>query len=58
MQHAESQKSMLIFKTLLSGATSLSDSRLRVGVKYLSIYKVTLPAAVQLRSHTSHAAGQ
>lgn len=30
MQYAESQKSMLIFKTLLSGATlSVSDSRLR-----------------------------
>ena len=58
MQHAESQKSMLIFKTLLSGATSLSDSRLRVGVKYLSIYKVTLPAAVQLWPHTGYVAGQ
>lgn len=58
MQYAESQKSMLIFKTLLSGATSLSDSRLRFGVKYLSIYKVTLPAAVQLWPHTGYVAGQ
>ena len=49
---------MLIFKTLLSGATSLSDSRLRVGVKYLSIYKVTLPAVVQLWPHTGYVAGQ